>query len=233
MGFTLQKGNGTASIRVEDSHLLSTVQLKLYEYGRHLHEYHGRIRQELIEPLGGRAVQHFSTIQNVARMMARSRELASRSFFDEAFLLLCVALESVLADEKNISGSVSRRAASILAVSEGVNFERAIVEVQNLYKLRSRFVHEGEPVRSASLPRIEEICRKVYYVAMRSQDASISQGPQTWNRRWTKLLDYVASCFQVGSSVEPDFLREIGFLTSVTYPNRSPASSEGSRAESS
>ncbi len=147
----------------------------------------------------------FPSLRNFSRLVARSRELQNRSYIEESFTLLMVAMESLLVEGESISRTLSRRAGAILAISQSKNFDAAVKSVLKLYDARSKFVHQGEAITSESLRTLQEVCRAVFFAAYRSQVRSTRQtdhADNVWRTKWANVLDYVSACFDAGLTVD-------------------------------
>ena len=172
----------------EDTHLMGTIAFKLFKYFKNSEKINRLSSTEIRQPLGEGPYRVFESVQSLARAMAHSREMAHRNYVDEALLSLIVGIESLLAEKSNIQNSVARRIGAILALAEDAPFDRMYKEVQDLYNIRSKFVHENFRIDRDVLPRTEQICRCVYFAAFRSQAAMLNADPTNWKNRWLKLL---------------------------------------------
>ncbi len=210
LGFTCQDRGGTASFLWEESHLVGKVTLKLLHYAEHSEKHNRLISTEIRQPLGEGPYRLVQSVQNLARAMTYSRELALRDYADEEFLLLIEGMESLVGEKGNLQNSVARRIGAILALAENAPFDRMNKEIKDLYNERSKFVHENVRIDRESLPRTEQKCRIVYFAAFRSQAATLNAHPDNWKNRWLALLDYLASSFLAGVPLDHNAVTQSG-----------------------
>jgi hypothetical protein len=200
-GFDLLSARGMISLTTEESHRRDTLAWQVHSLGEGLGEAKRRMELELTEHLGPGPHRVYPSLHNFARLVARSRELENRGYVDESFMLLMIAMESILAERDSISTTLSRRAAAILAVSEDKPFEDSVKSVLKLYDARSKFVHQGEAITPDLLKALQEVCRTVFFAALRSQ-ARFTEGDENWKGKWVTVLDYISACFDAGVTVD-------------------------------
>ncbi len=201
-GFDLLSGKGTISLLEERSRYRDTLAWQVHSFGAELAELKSRMELELTEELGPGPHRVYQSIQDFARLVARSRELQNRGYIEESFTLLMVAMESLLAERDSISITLSRRAGALLAVSEDKHFEDSVKSVLKLYDARSRFVHQGEAITPDSLKALQEVCRTVFFAAYRSPARFAERDESGWKGKWVAVLDYISACFDAGVIVD-------------------------------
>jgi len=205
-GFELLSGKGMVSLIKEKRKYMGTLALQVHSFGAELAEAKRRMELELTEHLGPGPHRVYPSLLNFARLVARSRELENRSYVDESFTLLMVAMESLLTTEPDqISKVLSRRAGALLAVSEDKHFEDSVKSVLKLYDARSRFVHQGEAITTDLLKALQEVCRTVFFAAYRSQARFTERddnNENNWKGKWFTVLDYISACFDAGVTVD-------------------------------
>lgn len=200
-GFDLLSARGMISLTTEESRRRDTLAWQVHSLGEGLGEAKRRMELELTEHLGPGPYRVYPSLHNFARLVARSRELENRGYVDESFMLLMIAMESILAERDSVSTTLSRRAAAILAVSEDKPFEDSVKSVLKLYDARSKFVHQGETITPDLLKALQEVCRTVFFAAWRSQ-ARFTEGDENWKTKWVTILHYISACFDAGVTID-------------------------------
>jgi hypothetical protein len=147
-GFDLLTGKGIISLVTEESHRRDSLAMQVHSLGKELAEAVRRMELEITEHLGPGPHKVYPSLLNFARLVARSRELQTRGYFEESFTLLMVAMESLLAERDSIAATLSRRAGALLAVSRDEPFEASVKSILKLYDTRSKYVHEGGKYRA-------------------------------------------------------------------------------------
>jgi hypothetical protein len=221
-GFALFAGNGMISFITEEGHRKGSIAVRVHSAGIDLNEAERRVELELKEQLGPGSHKVFLSLENFARLVARSRELQNRGYVEESFTLLMVALESILANRDSISSTLSQRVGVIWAVSQDKQFKDSIRLIQSLYDARSKFVHQGQPIAQNLLDVLSEVCRAVFFAAYRSQARSTNSQEEAWKDRWFSLLDYLSACFDIGVSVDPGVASIAGVLKSPSVTAKAP-----------
>ena len=201
-GFKLLFGTGMISLITENRHYKDTLTMRVNSFGAELAEAKRRMELELTAHLGPGPHRVYPSLQNFARLVARSRELENRGYVDESFTLLVVAMELVLAERDSISTTLSRRAGALLAVSDDQDFKASVNSVLRLYDARSKFVHQGEAISPDSLKALQEVCRTVFFAAYRSQVRFTEGDGDNWKSKWVSVLDYISACFDAGVTVD-------------------------------
>ncbi len=200
-GFDLLTANGMFSLITEDNYSNSVLSLKVHSMRDSQSKAADKFRNELGD-LAPKATSLFPSLWNFARLVARSRELQNRKYYEESFTLLMVALESLLSARDAITDTLSRRAGALLAISANLPFAEAVKSVLKLYDARSRFVHQGEPIPSDALASLQDVCTVVFFSALRSQCRWTDSDWREWHQRWFKWLDYIAASFEAGVVVD-------------------------------
>ncbi len=95
-GFDLLSAKGMISLITEETQCKGVLAIKVHSLGRDLAEAKHRMEVEIKDLAGPHRV--YPSLVNFARLVARSRELQNRSYVEESFTLLMVAMESLLAE---------------------------------------------------------------------------------------------------------------------------------------
>jgi hypothetical protein len=192
-GLNILGVNGIISWITEETHLKANLALRVYSLGNELSRAEERMQAEL----GSGPYRKTSSLLNFARLVARARELQNKSYVEESFTLLMVAIESLVAGRDSISDTLSRRVGALWAISADKSFQDCFKDVQRLYDSRSRFVHEGGAINVEALSVLQELCRLVFFAAYRSQARFVDYDEIKWKARWVSVLDYICACFDV------------------------------------
>lgn len=128
-----------------------------------------------------------------AKSLGTMRKVTSADQLDDAFLRHMIALEMLFNEKTSTAGTVARRAAAVVHRMCGEPYEAMKKSMEDLYDLRSRFVHQGKSVNSQELMRVAEVtscCTEWLLLLARKAEAS-----------WADVLrrvDFVAASLEAG-----------------------------------
>jgi hypothetical protein len=169
------------------------------------HERIPKLRRELKQEYG---FDHFDnsalhgTIKLFAMFVARGRRHQIDGNPDEALLHFVIALELIFGERQAIQKSVSERVAVITFRSAGRSFERQRAWIDQIYDLRSRYVHAGQRIADEKpLDDLYILCQQVFRCLLRLQAAHppLERRKETMDR-WLALLDYLAKGMMAGKT---------------------------------
>ena len=211
-GFDLLRAKGMISMITEERHRKDSVALRVYSLRGQLRTAKQRLETEITNEFGLGPHDVCASLLNFSRLVARASEMEHRDYTEESFTLLMVAMESLLSEKESIAVTLSRRAGAIHAVSSGEPFADVVKQISKLYDARSKFVHEGGPVKRESLEELQELARQVFFTAYRSQTQFLDSGGvrDDWKPKWMAELDYISACLDVGVAVDPDVAKKTG-----------------------
>jgi hypothetical protein len=160
----------------------------------------------------GLGTHEFATsVGTFCRFVTRSRAHEAYGRTDEAFLHQVIALDLLFGTRQEITRSVCRRTAVLVAATQNLTFERSLKLVEDVYSKRSRYVHAGEPVGGDDLSRIQPIVNSVFEALMRHHGHPRSREAGFFDD-WCKQLDYAAAAFEAGRILDPDDLVGLGAI---------------------
>jgi hypothetical protein len=136
------------------------------------------------------------TLQAYASFVARAELHLAEANLDEAFLHYVIALDLVFGGEQSIAQTVSERVAMIVYRPIGMSFRDAVSAISKAYGVRSKYVHEGRPVKGEMIDQIKVICREVLHCLLRvqrSNDMGIDQ--------WLSNLDYFVASVEANRAI--------------------------------
>jgi hypothetical protein len=209
-GFALPPLKGCVSLIHEVSHRRDTLAMQIHSLGAELGAAKSRLELELTDDPSRNLSRGSRSLHLFAKLMARSRELQNRGYVEESFTLLVVAMESLLGERASISRTWSRRAGSLIALSQGASFSESTKSIQELYDLRSRYVHDGGAITLESLKELQVVCQTVFFAAYRSQIRCADGNEASWCLRWVAVLDYISGCLEAGFPIDPSATRFSG-----------------------
>jgi len=147
------------------------------------------------------------TLQAYSSFVARAELHLAEANVDEAFLHYVIALDLVFGDEQSIAQTVSQRVAMIVYRPTGMSFRDAVSAISKAYAVRSKYVHEGRPVKPEMIDQIKIIGREVLHCLLRLQrlnDISIDQ--------WLKNLDYFVASVDANRALADEELNHNGIV---------------------
>jgi Apea-like HEPN len=146
------------------------------------------------------------SIKLFASFVAQARRHQINGYPDEALLHFVIALELIFGDRKSIQKSVVQRVALVTFHHVDRSFEQHCVWLNQIYDLRSRYVHAGERLTDhAVIDAIYDLCQQVFRCLLRLQAAhrSPSERGETTLTQWMAFLDYlVAKCMVPGKPID-------------------------------
>jgi hypothetical protein len=128
-----------------------------------------------------------------------------------AFLHYVMALDRLLGVRDQVIQAVSRRAAVLLSRGDPSAFREVKAEIEDIYERRSRFVHVGEARNLEDLAEVAKKTTSVFEALMRLQSREESRSDD-FPDQWLKNLDFVASGFAAGHTLDSELLVSVGVL---------------------
>jgi hypothetical protein len=174
------------------------MRLELAGVDKRIPEVARMLRDEFqLDALTGAEVH--AAVATYSRFLFRAARHQADGNCDEAFLHYVIALDLLCGGTDESTKSVTRRAACIIHRAKESSLEAAIRRVRALYDIRSKYVHEGRPVKEESLIDVQEVCREVLWSLMRVQrrPEARRKGFMDW---WVKRLDYLCSAIEAGET---------------------------------
>jgi hypothetical protein len=128
-----------------------------------------------------------------------------------AFLYRVIALDMLLGSgsESGMTKEVSTRAGVITAHAYGMAFDEAVKQVRDLYKWRSKFVHEGKLPPEAKIEVLRRVNEAVLFALLRVRRLQVAHAGSEITT-WRKGLDFIATGLEVGRTFESDDLARAG-----------------------
>jgi len=126
---------------------------------------------------------------------------------DEAFLHYVIALDLVFGSEQSIAQTVSERVAMIVYRPIGMSFRDAVSAISKAYGVRSKYVHEGRPVKGEMIDQIKVICREVLHCLLRLQRSNDMRIDQ-----WLRNLDYFVASVEANRAIADQELNHNGIV---------------------
>jgi len=133
---------------------------------------------------------------------------------NEAFLNFMIGVEIALSEENGITKSLSQRAAVMLSHRKPEQFNFFEKSVEDLYKSRSRFVHNGKDISLENLELLSTICFAIFLVLLRLQKNNTNHDSGAI-KKWHQRLDYLAGALRANKVMSEDEFRQCGIVTPV------------------
>lgn len=141
------------------------------------------------------------SVRTFCRFVTRSRMHEAHGRLDEAFLHDVIALDLLFGTRQELTRSVCRRTAVLVATTDGHPFEESLKLVEAIYGKRSRYVHGGEPVDPGDLRKIEPVMTAVFEALMRHHGHTRSHS-EGFLDVWCRHLDFAAAAFEAGRAID-------------------------------
>lgn len=167
--------------------------------------------QYALKSLAGSAL--YPLLQSVCRSVEQADTFRSEERPDEAFLYSVIALEQVFSERENTTKAVSGRTAMLVHRQLKMDYPAAQRRIEELYDLRSRFVHDGKPVPIGKnleiAPVVLAVIRSLIHLCRQQESASAE-----FKKSWLKRLDYLVAGVGAGKPPSEADLMENGILPS-------------------
>ena len=128
-------------------------------------------------------------INTFCRFLQRAQKHRHEHRTDEAFLYFVIALDLLFGVEGTSTQSVASRAATLVHRQLGHSYEEQVRVMKDLYRARSKLVHEGLPARPQQLEQVEAVCLEVLWALLRVSDRKEFQQ----DSEWLALLDFLGA----------------------------------------
>lgn len=161
------------------------------------------------------------SIMLFADFVARARRHEIDDHINEALLHYVIALELIFGERQAIQKSVTERVALITFHESEYTFEQQRQFIENIYELRSRYVHAGTQITDVvMLDKLRVLCEQTFRCLLRLQAAH----PQAAARGegvlkgWLKELDYLSAGIIAGKQPDEKHLQD-AFVISWRRPS--------------
>jgi hypothetical protein len=177
-----------------------------------VHERVPRILKEVKERYG---VDRFDesplhrSIKLFADFVARARRHEIDGHINDALLHYVIALELIFGERQAIQKSVATRVAVITFHESGRTFEQQRQFIDEVYEMRSRYVHEGKQTADFD-DKLRVLCEQTFRCLLRLQAAhpqSTARGEGAL-KGWLKELDFLSAGFIAGKEPSEKHLRD-------------------------
>jgi len=151
-------------------------------------------------------------LQLVARYVFRGRQRFYDEEYSDSFLQHVIAIDLVFGERRESVASVSSRVAVAVYRRLGVDVSSARKMVENLYDIRSRYVHDGIEIQQKHVAQIEVITRDVLYCMLRTRKQNPAFANDGYLDKWLRTLDFVWSATEADQTVSEDDLSMAGII---------------------
>ncbi len=174
----------------------------------------------------------YNELSLFAKFVAKAKRFLDDNNIDDAFIHFVIALDLLLGEKGKSMATVSKRAAVVNYWNSNhrhqkhrgnFRYFKLRKDVEDLYALRSNYVHKGESVSYDSVELAEMMCEHVLLVLLHLQNVTRSEAKFNI-RSWFKRLDAIASMFAADMEVVDKYFKEIhligenGELLNDLYP---------------
>lgn len=151
------------------------------------------------------------TLTTFCRFLMRAKIHEDNGRFDEAFFHLVIALDLLFGEKDRSTQSVVGRTSVVVCRKLGRPYEYIRKEVDDIYDMRSRYVHDGDHIARDELKTAWGIVDEVRDCLLRLQ-AEPANLRGKFLKKWHKELDYFVAAAEVGRNVPVDQLAAAGIL---------------------
>lgn len=131
----------------------------------------------------------------------------------DAFIHYVFALDLALGGNQETTRNTSRRAAVIFSCASGKPFDETRKEIDEIIRIRSKYVHAGRDIPNTKLEVACQICRAVTECLLRARISTASANPKFIEDFWHPHLDYLASALQAKVDVPDSHFEQCGVLS--------------------
>jgi hypothetical protein len=154
-----------------------------------------------------------SELNSVLKAVARCAHLGRRWFeqglLSDALVNYVISLEILFSDKEAVTSSVCSRTAVVAHRGIGKPYAELRKEVDDLYKVRSKYVHKGKAASTDDCVRLETLVREVILCLLRLQ-----MNPEArvdgFLAKWIKRIDWIKSALDADVPVESQTFSENG-----------------------
>jgi len=155
-----------------------------------------------------------NSIRNYARFMQLAQHHRLNKRANEAFLHFVIALDLLFGTDGRLGDSVSLRSAALIHRQMRATFSDQTDKLKELYRKRSKYVHEGVHVAAKDVREIEQICLAVLWSLLSVSAQDIYQSIL----EWLQQVDFAAAAFNANRPISENDLAKIGIPGINEYP---------------
>ncbi len=149
------------------------------------------------------------TLRIFMRFVSRAKRHYVDGHADEAFLHFVIALDLVLGETASATDTVTRRAAALVHRPLSRAYHEQKERIRHLYDARSRYVHDGKPVKPESKEEIEIVCHEVLLCLLRLQAVDTNHAPD-FIATWLKRVDHIVTALEARVDIDEALLKANG-----------------------
>lgn len=151
------------------------------------------------------------TIRLFAKYMSRGQQHEEAGHHSDSFLNYIIALELLLAG-KDITETVSKRAAVVSHRSLGLDPITCADSLKKMYALRSHYVHAGKEIDRANISQPAEICKIVLAALLKVRNADSRSSEARFLEKWLKGLDHLWISYEAEKPIDERDFAALGIL---------------------
>ena len=149
------------------------------------------------------------TLQSYIQFVAKAEIFKKEGRINESFLHYVIAIEVCFGDRNASVQSVSNRVAVLTYKTIGNSFDRQRKIIKDIYGERSKYVHSGLNVRTASVNEIEKVVRIILAILFERMTLHAAGKAEFDFESWSKKLDAVAASLDAGLSFQEETLNRL------------------------
>jgi hypothetical protein len=191
-GWIIPKGNGGINIDFASSDKKYNVLKNELSYNYGLKDF---LNNEL-----------HHTIENYLSFCSKAKRYKKVDLINESFLHFIIALDLIFGERNSSTNSVTTRVSICTFKTLKKSYKENIKLIEELYDIRSRYVHGGKSVKIDDIILAEKICIEILYVFLR-----INKKNNDWKRdSWVKKLDLLVAHVNADEIPSEEKYEELG-----------------------
>lgn len=152
--------------------------------------------------------KHSSLLKNYVLYVSKAKRHGLQKDWNEAFIHYIIAFELVFGDRISIQDKIAKRVAILSHRYCELSFDAQVKKIKELYAMRSRFIHDGEPINNSE-DRLEELGNIAHAVLIGMLNI-FQQEKDNDDINWIPNIDLCIAKSDAGKTLEKDDYINIG-----------------------
>lgn len=150
------------------------------------------------------------TFKIFSKFVAKAYRYLDDKKADEGFLHFIIALDLVFGDKNESTQTVSKRTALLTYSDSKTDYFNHKKKINEMYDLRSKYVHQGISVANSIIDETKNICLVVFYSILRVNKYWVNKEESFTIDLWKKKIDLACSSLEAGVELQTSLKSEIG-----------------------
>lgn len=179
------------------------------DFAKNISQLHGSLETDYLIN-NNHNEEIIQTFKTFCKFVAKGYKYLDDKKEDEGFLHFIIALDLVFGDKNESTQTVTKRTALLTHIQSKTDYKKQGKKINELYDLRSRYVHQGIPIKANIINETKGICLIIFYSILRLNKYWVKKNESLTIDLWKKKIDFACSSLEAGIELQTSLKSEIG-----------------------